>query len=161
MYRLTKFVIVLTAVAFSCWPALAGPIVPYKDSASGIVTALVLTSPTTATQSVAATGVATHLGRFQSVGTHTLTDVGLPTGDVLNGQFTTVAADGSTISGTYSGKRTSIAPGVNRFDLTFLVLQGTGRLAGVTGTIQTVIMADGPSPGSPFTYASLGTLTFP
>ena len=33
MYRLTKFGIVLTAVALLCWPApiLAGPTVPYKD----------------------------------------------------------------------------------------------------------------------------------
>ena len=72
-----------------------------------------------------------------------------------------VAADGSTISGTYEGTYTVLDNGQIQFDVRVLWLEGTGRLEGVTGEADTVAILDGLAAGAAFTYDTEGTLTFP
>jgi hypothetical protein len=48
-----------------------------------------------------------------------------------------------------------------RFDVHVDWLQGTGRLAGVTGQAEVVAIADALVPGGTFEYVTEGTLTFP
>jgi hypothetical protein len=140
---------------------LAGPTVPYKDSISGVVTGLVMTGPGMFTQTIAGTGQATHIGRVGVSGSHTLKFLTPQMGQVLNDSFTYIGPAGKTMTGTYSGTFTQVTPNSRRFDLT-VSLQGGGKLAGVTGTAQTVVITMGQGgPGSTFTYTSAGTLTFP
>jgi hypothetical protein len=138
-------------------PAAAGPTVPHKESCSGTITGLTVNGQIAA-QTFAGVGNATHLGRYRISGGHQLN---LATGQVLNGRFTSIAADGSTISGSYSGTFTEISPGVFQFKVHVLYTTGAGRLAGVTGAADTVAIVNGSAPGSTFTYSTLGTLTFP
>jgi hypothetical protein len=140
--------------------SLAGPTVPYRDAVTGRVTALVPTGPTTFTQSIAGKREAIHLGRFEMTGTHTVKFLSPQDGQLLGGSFTYTFKDGSTMTGTYSGTFRRVGA-VVRFDLTVLAQGGTGRLNGVTGVSQTVVIGIGPDPGKPFTYTSVGTLTFP
>jgi hypothetical protein len=73
------------------------------------------------------TGRASHLGRFRLVaGEH----VDLATGAITDGFYTLTAADGDTISGTYSGRA---LPGLTGYLVSGPVTGGTGRLAGATG----------------------------
>jgi hypothetical protein len=164
MYRLITFGITLTAAALLCWPAqvLAGQTVSYKDSVEGTAT-LEPSLPTVLVQ-ILGTGEGSHLGRFQVNGGHTLLFTPPPTtGGTVNGQATYTVKDGSTIQITYSGTFTN-GPNHRLLDLQAQFGQGTGRLAGVTGSAATIVIVS-PVPGSPldttFTYTSEGTLTFP
>ena len=160
MFRLAGFTLVLTAAALSCWPApsLAGPTVPYQDSASGILTAVDATNSPAVSVSIAGLGQATYLGLFSMVGSHTLH---LDTGLVTDGQFTYKAADGSTMVGIYSGYMEFDASGALQLFLIVQLLpdEGTGRMYGVRGSALTVVTVYGFEVGSPFTYTSEGTLT--
>jgi hypothetical protein len=164
MYQLTKFgVVILTAAALSCWPApvLAGPTVPYKDHASGtaeVIGVIHPGPPPILEIRIHGFGEGTHLGHFEFTGTHILN---FQTMEVEDGEFTFTAADGSTISGIYFGPFTQTAPDVRRNDLTVLILEGTDRLAGVTGIVQTVVIVVGTGPTFDFTWTSEGFLTFP
>ena len=166
MYQLTKFgVVILTAAALLCWaaPTLAGPTVPYKDSVEG-TTDLTFTGPLTAIQTVDGTfGVATHLGRVQVSGQHTLTFDASPgpgvTGTVTNGHITYTAADGSTIDADYEGSFVIVStnPPLLLFSLQAVFSNGTDRLEGVTGEADIDVTGHLGS----FTYTSDGTLTYP
>jgi hypothetical protein len=136
-------------------PDLADHNVPYKDCVSGTSAVIGIAPPTVAIQ-IDGTGQATHLGRFRIIGNHILN---FKTGEVPDGEFTSTAADGSTISGTYSGTFTVDAPDVRTLHLTVLVLEGTDRLLGVTGKIQSTVTVKGVGPE--FTFTSEGYLTFP
>jgi hypothetical protein len=169
MYRLAKFGFILAAAALSCWPAasLADHNVAYRDHASGMSVVTGLAPPPLVGFSVAlnGTGEATHLGRFEATATQVLN---LANGKISNGQFIYTAADGSTLSGTYSGMTTTPDPvtGQRRNDLVLQFVEGTGRLDRVKGgTAQTTVFVT-PVPGvSPptftFAYTSEGYLTFP
>lgn len=154
-----KYCVPLTVLA-ALWlagSAQAGPTVPHKASCDGQLTSVIPPTPTNPLGSMAVTGrgVATHLGGYTFQGTHNFTN----DGRILNGQYTNTAADGSTVSGTYAGTFTPIAPNVFRFSVRVLYLSGTGRLAGVTGVcdaVATVNVANGF-----FHYDELGTWTLP
>ncbi len=116
--------------------ATAGTPVPHKESADG-QTVLVI-NPTLqnplGTFQWTAQGIATQMGKYTEIGSHNFTapnaqGVGL----VLNGTFTSTAADGSTISGTYSGTYKILGGNQVSYSVTVVWLTGTGRLAGVTG----------------------------
>jgi hypothetical protein len=160
MYRLAKFGVILTAVALLCWPAptLAGPPVPYKDRVSGQAAPPTGTYPTF-NVTLTGKGAATYLGRFTMIGAETLTfDPGSLTSGVVDGTFTYFGVDGKTTnSGTFTGRFTLLATGGRRLDLT-VTAQGTGRLAGVTGTAKATVFSDA---AGKFTYTSVGTATFP
>jgi hypothetical protein len=102
-------------------------------------------------------GNATHFGKYSISGSNEFDDQG----NVKNGEFTTIAADGATISGDFSGTYTVLADGRIRFDVRVHWTQGTGRLAGVTGEANTTAFLTGRQEGASFTYDTLGTLTFP
>jgi hypothetical protein len=161
MYRLTKFGIVLTAVALSYWPApiLAGTTLPYRDLVKGAATTSPTPDPRVFIQTLSGTGVATHFGPFTMLGGETLTFT-TPTGGVVSGgTFTnTITKDGSTVSGTFYGAFTLLPTGGRKLVLFVTVTQGTGRLLGVTGLTTTTVIGDA---AGNFTYTSVGTLTFP
>lgn len=143
----------LTAIG-SLWLArdAQADTVPHRERCRGI-----LTSVTPGTLFFAGEGVATHLGRYSIEGSNDFDDQG----NVLNGQFTTTAADGSTLSGVYQGTYTPLPDGTVRFDVHVAWLVGTDRLAGVTGQADVVAFLDAVAPGASFEYFTRGFLTFP
>jgi hypothetical protein len=141
-------------------PATAGPTVPHKERCRGTLIDVLPPGPDNPLPSLlfAGEGRATHFGKYSIEGSN---DFNPLTGEVLNGRFTTTAANGSTISGVYAGTFTPLPDGRTRFDVHVLWLEGTGRLAGVTGAADVVAVLDGTEAGSAFEYVTLGTLTFP
>jgi hypothetical protein len=126
--------------------------VPHKEHCQGTLTRVV-----PGTLYFAGEGEATHFGKYTITGSNDFDAAG----HVLDGKFTTIAADGSTISGVYAGTYTVLGPDQVRFDVHVLWLEGTGRLAGVTGEADTVAFLNGVATGSHFEYVTNGTLTFP
>ncbi len=162
MYRFNQFSIILTAAALACWPATvrADHNVPYRDSVEGIGVLDPSGFPLVDVF-IEGTGYGTHFGRFHGEGHHILdfTD-----GSVVGkGLFTT--PDGSTIVVKYSGWFTLDPEFLLFLDIEFT--NGTGRLAGVTGSADDTIVYVTPvtDPTLPynvtFTYTSHGSLTFP
>jgi hypothetical protein len=154
-FRKLSFVlaIILTVIAGQMQASAArAKTEPQKEHCKGTLTSVV-----PGTLFFAGRGVATHFGKYTIVGSNDFDNEG----NVLNGRFTTTAADGSTISGIYFGTYTALASGQVRFDVHVLWLEGTGRLAGVTGEADVVALLDGVSPGAAFEYLTRGTLTFP
>lgn len=80
-----------------------------------------------------ATGTLRHLGAAEMYTKHTPT----LSGDLLDGSFKIVAANGDEIRGTYSGIVTDVPnkPFQYTGKATFLILDGTGRFANASGTI--------------------------
>lgn len=74
-------------------------------------------------------GVATHLGQFTMVASETI-DFGALA--VRDGKFTLTAANGDTISGTYSG---TVTPGLTGYLVSGPLTGGTGRFAHAVGRI--------------------------
>jgi hypothetical protein len=85
-----------------------------------------------------AAGTAQHLGQARLITKHTPT----LTGDLVDGTFTLVAANGDEIQGTYTG----FASGIPGNDLAyqgtaaFVITGGTGRFAQATGTFDTTFL---------------------
>jgi hypothetical protein len=117
--------------------------VPARGSADGRVIFQINPTPEhpVGVQVYEATGEATLLGRFTDRGISYFTADGavLPTSS-----FVLTAADGSTVSGNYSGTLAPI-PGTPdfRFELAGVVKSGTGRLAGITGNLTAVGVLNG------------------
>src|SRR5262249_23595038 len=85
------------AVGLFGQPAHSGHTVPYKESTDGHLTSQIDPTPTTlGTQTWVAAGNATHMGSYTETGSHNFT---APDADgnglILNGEFTSTAADGS------------------------------------------------------------------
>ena len=157
-----NFAAALTIVAGLC---LAGHAlakhphqVPQKEHCTGTLTETTLTS-----LRFAGEGTATHFGKYStSGGNNIVPDPMNPLiGQVTDGTFTTIAADGSTISGIYSGTYTVLGPSSIRFDVVAIWQTGTGRLAGVTGQGNVVAFLDGNTAGSHFEYVTDSFLVFP
>jgi hypothetical protein len=81
-------------------------------------------------------------------------------GNLFNGEFTTTAADGSTISGVYSGTFTVLDEDLGRSELHVIWLEGTGRFEGVTGE-GTVVCIHGLHVGAALEYVTQGVLAIP
>jgi hypothetical protein len=105
----------------------------------------------------AGVGTGTHLGKYTELGSNDFDDQG----HIFNGQFLITAADGSTISGTYSGTYTPLSSGKIQFNLSVIYVQGTRRLTGVTGQANVIAVLDDLAPGSAFQYEGFGTLVVP
>jgi hypothetical protein len=143
-------------------PAFAGPTVPHRESANGNLTSVIQPNPPSVplgTMQWVAKGVGSQLGRYTQVGSHKFTAPNANGVGQLNGVFTTTAADGATISGTYSGTYTILPNNTIRFDVVALWLRGTGRLAGVTGRAPVVAIMNATT--GAFHYDDLGTWTYP
>jgi hypothetical protein len=136
-------------------PVLAGPTVPHKESCDGVLTNVIPPSADAPGEmDFVGVGKATHMGQYHIVGGHLFT----PEGDLV-GAFTSTAADGSTISGTYEGVFFPIGGTLYQFEVSVDYLVGTGRLAGVTGHAETVAILDAAT--GEFHYDTLGTWTLP
>ena len=132
--------------------AAGAAIVPHRERCAGT-----LTNVSAGKLAFAGEGVGTHFGKYTIVGTNEFDNAG----NVLNGKFSTTTSDGSKISGTYSGTYTPLASGEVRFDVRVFWLNGTGRLAGVTGEADVVALLDSVSTGAGFEYITRGTLALP
>jgi len=113
--------------------------VPIKGSADGQV--IFQINPTdknpVGVQVYEATGESTLLGRFTDRGISFFTLDGSVTGT-----FVLTAADGSTVSGSYSGTL-ALGSATPTFEVETVVESGTGRLAGISGGDTTVGVLDG------------------
>jgi hypothetical protein len=141
--------------------AVAGPTVPHKESADGQLTLRIDPTQTSlGTMKWVAQGNATQMGKYSQVGSHNFSAPNAQgQGQVLYGVFTSTAADGSTITGTYSGTYTLLGNNQIRFDVTALWLSGTGRLAGVTGKAPVVALMNATT--GAFHYDDSGYWTYP
>lgn len=132
--------------------------VPHKERTDGVILVSEFDSPTLASQEWSAVGQATHMGRYTEVGSH---KADLATGEILDGEFTSTAADGSTISGIYYGNFTVNGDGSVSYQVVAEWLEGTGRFEGVTGIGDVSALATGVTPGSTFHFDANGVWDLP
>jgi hypothetical protein len=123
----TVVVVALVAAVSAAIIATAGagsdrPMV-LKDSGSASASG---TLPVLETTDVAA-GEGTHIGRYTMTAGE---EVNFATGAITGGHFTLTAANGDTITGTYSG---AAEPGLTGYLVSGPITGGTGRFAGATG----------------------------
>lgn len=121
-------------VALGLFFNLAGPVaaaeqVPFKGSLSGTVTVTPLTPPF-ASVLIAATGNATHLGRFTLEIPHQVNQAIR----VGAGTYEFTAANGDTLTADFTGTATLLAPGILSTSEAGTITGGTGRFAGATGS---------------------------
>lgn len=85
------------------------------------------------------TGQATQLGAY----TYAATECFDPVSGAFAGSSTLIAANGDAITGTYEGQVSGTAdPNVIAYQEEFELTGGTGRFAGVTGTLQVAGVAN-------------------
>jgi hypothetical protein len=104
--------------------------VPFKGSFEGTLTISAPTEPPLLPSFIAATGSATHLGRF----TLEIPHVANPVTRIGTGRFEFRAANGDMLIASYVGEATMIAPGVLSTVDTAIIIGGTGRFENATGT---------------------------
>jgi hypothetical protein len=122
-------------------PVSAGEQVPFNGNLAGMRVSFTLIDPQHATGETDATGEATHLGQYELVLTATVT-LNDPTRTAV-GTFQFVAANGDTLTGTFTGISTPTdTPGVNQIVETSIITGGTGRFAGATGGFTTNRLID-------------------
>lgn len=151
-HDLKRFAIALSIVAATLITSVTqAQTVPHSERYAGTITAF---SPGAIEYTGA--GVATHFGKYTIVGSHEFD----AEGNIFNGVFTSTAADGSTISGVYTGTTTLLPDGRGRSDLHVFWISGTGRFEGVTGEGQ-VVCFHGLTTGADLEYVTEGSLTRP
>ena len=124
----------ILAVLGLAGPVLAQQQVPFKGSLEGVVTVTPLKPPNVSVL-VKATGNATHLGQFALAIPHTVNRANM----TATGTYQFVAANGDTLTATFSGKATPTATrGVLSIVETAIITGGTGRFAGATGSFTCV-----------------------
>jgi len=106
--------------------ASAGTTVPFKASDYGSAT-VVGGSGSTIQTADNGRGHGTHLGRYSVAAGET---IDLATGAVTDGFYTLTAANGDTLTGTYSGQA---LPGFVGYVVSGPITGGTGRFLGATG----------------------------
>ncbi len=106
--------------------ANAQPLVPFKASDSG--SAAVVGGSGSVLQTMdSGIGHGTQLGRYTLAGIET---VDVATGVITNGSFTITAANGDSVTGTYSGQA---LPGLTGYLVSGPITGGTGRFTGASG----------------------------
>ena len=103
--------------------------VPFKGRLEGAATITPLTPPFLSV-SIEGTGNATHLGRFAVEIPH-LVNMVARTG---TGSYEFTAANGDTLTASFTGQSSLTAPGVLSSVETATITGGTGRFAGATGS---------------------------
>jgi hypothetical protein len=106
--------------------AYAKALVPFKATDTGAAT-VVGGSGTVIRTADTGSGHASHLGRFTLEAGET---IDLATGTITNGFYTMTAANGDSVTGTYSGQA---LPGLTGYEVSGPVTGGTGRFASATG----------------------------
>jgi hypothetical protein len=115
-------------------PARAQQQVPFKGSLEGVVTVTPLQPPYVSVL-VKATGNGTQLGQFTLAIPHTVNR----TNRTATGTYQFVAANGDTLTASFSGQATPTATaGVLSIVETATITGGTGRFAGATGSFTCV-----------------------
>jgi hypothetical protein len=142
----------LAATLLAGVSSAAAVLVPMKGKATGALTSFV-----PGHLSFAATGTATHVGRYEEIGEADFDALG----NVSNGHFTYASIDGATLEGVFSGTFAPLPTGQIQFVVTATYVLGTGRLAGVTGQAEIVALADGVGAGAPIRYVGRGSLAIP
>lgn len=152
---MTRFAVLVALVGLAPAGTAGAQTVPHQESCDGHMSKFV---PPTATEpgfmGIDGLGEATHMGKYRILGGHSFT----PDGQ-LEGPFTSTAADGSTVSGNYTGVFYPVGGTLFQFEVTVVWTEGTKRLAGVTGEasiVATLDMATGQ-----FHYDTDGTWTLP
>jgi hypothetical protein len=151
------FAILTVCSAFAAAPVQA-QVVPHKERTAGTVDVSEMESTTTAVQAWTAKGNATHMGKYSQVGSH---KVNLSTGEILDGVFTSTAADGSTVSGIFYGTFALNGDGSADYSVTAIWLSGTGRFEGLTGIADVAAHATGVTAGSTFRFVTDGVWNLP
>jgi hypothetical protein len=136
----------VVAVLGLAGPAVSGEPVPFKGKLEGDVT--LTPAPPFVRVDIEAEGTATHLGHFTLDVPHVV-DIATRTA-VGSYQFT--AANGDTLYAEFIGQATPTdIPGVLYIEETAIILGGTGRFAGATGSFTVerwYDTADGTTVGS-------------
>ena len=123
-----KVLIGLALVLAFAGPVAAADELPFKGNLSGSVTVTPIASPLVSAL-IQGGGTATMLGRYTVEVDHIVnqaTRVGV-------GTYVFTAANGDTLTATFSGQATLVAPGVLTVAETGTFIGGTGRFAGATG----------------------------
>jgi hypothetical protein len=118
----------------------------FKGSLEGTVTVTPLTPPF-ASVLIEATGNATKLGRFTVEIPHVVNQMAR----MGAGSYIFTAANGDTLTASFTGVGTLVEPGVLSTTETATITGGTGRFAGATGSFtahRTFFMAVGETVGS-------------
>lgn len=126
--RLVAALAVTASLALSTPALAANHSVPFRSSDAGVAE-IIGASGNLIRTSDNATGHGTHVGRYTLQGAETINVV---TGAITDGAFTITAADGSTLTGTYSGQA---PPDLSSYDVSGPVTGGTGRFEGATGSL--------------------------
>ena len=146
-FRLHLPLVAVLALVFSiAGPAAATDQVPFSGRLAGTVT-ITPVNPPVVSVLIEATGTATHLGRYTLEVPH-LVNQATRTG---SGTYVFTAANGDTLTATFTGVATVVAPGVLSTVETATITGGTGRFAGATGTFtaeRTFYTATGETIGS-------------
>ena len=118
----------LAAATVAAGVAAAGTLVPLKATDSGSATVIAAAGSVIETADTA-TGTGTQIGQYTMVaGEH----INLESGAITDGYFTITAANGDTLTGTYSGRALD---GLTGYDVAGPITGGTGRFADASGTI--------------------------
>jgi hypothetical protein len=113
-------------------PASAGDQVPFRGSLSGMATVTPLTPPN-ASVLIEGSGVAAQLGRFTLEVPHLVNQATR----VAVGTYVFTAANGDTLTASFTGLATLVGPGVLSVSETATISGGTGRFAGASGNFST------------------------
>jgi hypothetical protein len=127
-------------------PVSAGDQVPFRGTLSGTVTVTPLTPPN-ASVLIEGSGVAAQLGRFTLEVPHEVNQATR----IAVGTYVFTAANGDTLTATFTGQATLVAPGVLTVSETATISGGTGRFDGATGSFtaeRTFTVATGLTTGS-------------
>lgn len=142
-----SLVAVLALACTAAGPAAAASDqVPFSGRLAGTVTVTPLTPPV-ASVLIEATGNATLLGRYTLEVPHTVNQA-TRTGV---GVYEFTAANGDTLTASFTGLATLVAPGVLTTSEAATITGGTGRFAGATGSFtaeRTFYLSTGETVGS-------------
>ena len=144
-YLLSSTTVLAFAVTF-VGASSASEETTFKGSLEGTVT-VTPTNPPIASVLVEATGNATKLGRFTLEIPHVVNQAAR----VGAGSYIFTAANGDTLTASFTGVGTLVAPGVLSTTETATITGGTGRFAGATGSFiahRTFFITAGETVGS-------------
>ena len=140
-----SLVLAVLAVLGLAGPVAAGEQVPFKGSFAGVVCVTVdPIDPAILSAAVNATGNATELGQFTLAIPHQVNrgTSPFPFPWTSSGFYQFVAANGDTLSASFTGQVTLAAPGVLAAVETATITGGTGRFAGATGSFTVERLVD-------------------